>query len=139
VFYTNYTSRKGIELDTNPHACLLFFWKELERQIRIEGICSKVSPEESDAYYASRPEGSRIGAWASPQSQVIESREILTAAFRNMEEQLGGAVQRPDHWGGYRLNPTCLEYWQGRPNRLHDRIRYSQTEGGEWSRFRLAP
>jgi len=139
VFYTNYTSRKGIELETNPHASLLFFWKELERQIRIEGICSKVSPEESDAYYASRPEGSRIGAWASPQSQVIESREVLTVAFRNMEEQLGGAVQRPDHWGGYRLNPTCLEYWQGRPNRLHDRIRYSQTEGGEWSRFRLAP
>jgi len=139
VFYTNYTSRKGIELETNPHASLLFFWKELERQIRIEGICSKVSPEESDAYYASRPEGSRIGAWASPQSQVIESREVLTAAFRKMEEQMGSAVHRPEHWGGYRLTPTCLEYWQGRPNRLHDRIRYSQTEAGEWSRFRLAP
>ncbi|NDC77455.1 MAG: pyridoxamine 5'-phosphate oxidase [Chitinophagia bacterium] len=139
VFYTNYRSRKGLELETNPHASLLFFWKELERQIRIEGICSKVSPEESDAYYASRPEGSRIGAWASPQSQVIESRDTLKESFRHMEERLGGVVHRPDYWGGYRLNPNCMEFWQGRPNRLHDRIRYRLTEEGEWSRCRLAP
>jgi pyridoxamine 5'-phosphate oxidase len=139
VFYSNYRSRKGMELEANPHASLLFFWKELERQVRIEGICSKVSPEESDAYYASRPEGSRIGAWASPQSQVISSREALQESFRNMEERLGGAIQRPEHWGGYRLTPTCLEYWQGRPSRLHDRIRYSLTRSSEWSRERLAP
>lgn len=139
VFYTNYRSRKGTELEANPHASLLFFWKELERQIRIEGVCTRVSPEESDAYYASRPEGSRIGAWASPQSRVIASREALKESFRKMEERLGGAIQRPEHWGGYRLSPTCMEFWQGRPNRLHDRIRYSLTEAGEWNRNRLAP
>lgn len=139
VFYTNYGSRKGKELDTNPHASLLFFWKELERQVRIEGVISKVSSEESDAYYASRPEGSRVGAWASPQSQVIESRESLEDSFRHMEERLAGALQRPDHWGGYRLQPTDMEFWQGRPNRLHDRIRYNLAPDGEWKRCRLAP
>lgn len=139
VFYTNYRSRKGDELEANPHASLLFFWKELERQIRIEGVCARVSPEESDAYYASRPEGSRIGAWASPQSRVIASREALKESFRIMEEKLGNAIRRPEHWGGIRLNPTCMEFWQGRPNRLHDRISYSQAEGGQWNRCRLAP
>jgi pyridoxamine 5'-phosphate oxidase len=139
VFFTNYASRKGLELESNPHASLLFFWKELERQVRIEGRCSKVSPEESDAYYASRPEGSRIGAWASPQSQRIESREWLENSFHEMEQRLEGTVLRPDNWGGYRLIPTDMEFWQGRPNRLHDRVRYRQTESGGWDRYRLAP
>lgn len=140
VFYTNYESRKGRELAANPYASLLFFWKELERQVRIEGVCQKVDAAESDAYYASRPEGSRIGAWASPQSRVIESRESLEEAFRNMEERhRGGTVERPEYWGGYIVSPTDIEFWQGRPNRLHDRIRYGMTGDGQWRRSRLAP
>jgi pyridoxamine 5'-phosphate oxidase len=140
VFYTNYESRKGREIEGNPYASLLFFWKELERQVRIEGVCKKVDPAESDAYYASRPEGSRIGAWASPQSRVIESRESLEEAFRNMEERhRGSSVQRPENWGGYVVSPTDIEFWQGRPNRLHDRIKYGLTRDGQWTRHRLAP
>lgn len=140
VFFTNYNSRKGHELEQNPYACLTFFWSGLERQVRIEGKVQKVAPDVSDAYFHSRPKGSQIGAWASPQSQVISSREVLkqadakyTAAFADQE-----LVPRPEHWGGYILEPTRIEFWQGRPNRLHDRILY-EFENGSWHTNRLAP
>lgn len=140
VWYTNYESRKGRELATHPKASLLFFWKELERQVRIEGICERVSPEESDAYYNSRPEGSRIGAWASPQSQPIESREILDRNLAAIADRFGDQpIYRPPHWGGYRLRPVMMEFWQGRPSRLHDRIRYDVCEDAGWKITRLAP
>ena len=138
VFFTNYESRKGAELATRPRAALVFFWKELERQVRIEGDIEKVSAAENDAYYLSRPLGSRIGAWASPQSQGIESREWLEARVREAEAKHGDNPQRPSHWGGYRLVPDALEFWQGRQSRLHDRIAYKK-EAGVWVRSRLAP
>lgn len=139
VFFTNYNSHKGRELQENPNACLVFFWKELERQIRISGTVKKVSAGESDAYFTSRPQGSRIGAWASPQSQVIASREIIEASTINYEKEFAGnEISRPPNWGGYIVIPTVIEFWQGRPNRLHDRIQYSkQTEN--WKIERLAP
>jgi pyridoxamine 5'-phosphate oxidase len=142
VFYTNYNSSKGLELLENPRACLVFFWKELERQVRISGLVSLVSGNESDEYFSSRPEGSRIGAWASPQSEVIESREWLEENEQRYHEQFsgtGGAISRPLHWGGYRVKPTRVEFWQGRPSRLHDRILYSLQENGRWKIERLAP
>ena len=140
VFFTNYESRKGMELLENPNASLLFFWKELERQVRIEGICEKVSEAESDAYFYSRPEGSRIGAWASPQSQVIGSRDVLDANLAELEKRFKDTpVNRPPHWGGYRVKPELMEFWQGRPSRLHDRILYTQENTGEWKIERLAP
>ena len=138
VFFTNYESRKGAELATRPRAALVFFWKELERQVRIEGDIEKVSAAENDAYYLSRPLGSRIGAWASPQSQGIDSREWLEARVREAEAKHGDNPQRPSHWGGYRLVPDALEFWQGRQSRLHDRIAYKK-EAGVWVRSRLAP
>jgi pyridoxamine 5'-phosphate oxidase len=140
VFYTNYKSYKAMQLEENPKACLVFFWKELERQVRITGLVKKVTTADSDAYFYSRPKGSRIGAITSPQSQVIESREwlddryeLLTESYKEKE------VQRPEHWGGYVVKPVIVEFWQGRPSRLHDRIQYTLEETGSWKIERLAP
>ena len=140
VFFTNYSSQKGKELAENPRACLVFFWKELERQVRITGSVSKISEGESDEYFNSRPVGSRIGAWASPQSSVIESREVIEKNIEKVEEQFFGAeITRPPHWGGYMVIPTVIEFWQGRTNRLHDRLQYSKMQDGSWKIERLAP
>lgn len=140
IFYTNYNSQKAAQLEENPRATLLFFWKELERQVRITGLVEKTSAEESDAYYHSRPEGSRLGAWASPQSSTIESREWLEKKVAEMEKAFtSGKLNRPPHWGGYRVKPVIVEFWQGRPSRLHDRIQYSIQTGGNWNIERLAP
>jgi len=139
VFYTNYESDKGQQLDANPYASLVFFWKELERQVRIEGKCERVSLEESDEYYNSRPLGSKLGAWASPQSKVIEGRENLDKnAAALLEQYASGEIPRPSHWGGYRVVTETIEFWQGRSNRLHDRIKYSHQDGA-WRIERLAP
>lgn len=139
VFYTNYASRKGAELEARPAAALTFFWKELERQVRVEGAIEKVSAAESDEYFASRPLGSRIGAWASTQSATIESRQWLEARVKAAEAQHGGSPPRPPHWGGYRVIPDWLEFWQGRQSRLHDRIAYTRGAGGGWQVTRLSP
>jgi pyridoxamine 5'-phosphate oxidase len=140
VFFTNYESRKGRELAANPAASLLFHWIELERQVRVEGRIDKTSDAESDTYYASRPLGSRIGAWASPQSQPLASREALETREREMTAKFGDNPPRPPHWGGYRLVPNVIEFWQGRPSRLHDRIVYSRaSDDGPWRIERLAP
>ena len=138
VWYTNYDSRKGRELAGNPHAALQFHWVELERVVRIEGRVEKVSAEESDAYYRSRPLDSRLGAWASPQSQVIASRAVLVANAAKAAAQHGLNPPRPPHWGGYRLLPDRWEFWQGRKSRLHDRLSYRLVER-QWLRERLAP
>ena len=140
VFFTNYDSRKGAELAANPRAALIFFWVLLERQVRVEGRVERVSAEESDAYFHSRPLGSQIGAAASPQSQVIASRETLDRAYRALEQTwVGREIPRPPHWGGFRVAPQVIEFWQGRPSRLHDRLRYTRQPGGEWRMERLAP
>jgi pyridoxamine 5'-phosphate oxidase len=138
VWYTNYDSRKGRELSANPFAALQFHWTDLERVVRIEGRVEKTSAEESDAYFASRPLDSRIGAWASPQSQVIGSRAVLLANAAKFGAQFLLQPPRPPHWGGYRLRPDTFEFWQGRKSRLHDRLRYRQA-GPDWVRERLAP
>jgi len=138
VWYTNYDSRKGRELASNPQAALQFHWVELERVVRIEGRVEKTSAEQSDAYYASRPLDSRIGAWASPQSQVIGTRAVLVANAAKAAARHGLSPARPPHWGGYRLVPDRWEFWQGRRSRLHDRIVY-RIDSGRWVRERLAP
>lgn len=138
VWYTNYASRKGRELAGNPYAALQFHWVELERVVRIEGTVEKVSDEESDAYFHSRPLDSRIGAWASPQSQVIDSRTVLVTNAAKYGAQFLLQPPRPPHWGGYRLKPDSWEFWQGRKSRLHDRLHY-RLEGEQWRRERLAP
>jgi pyridoxamine 5'-phosphate oxidase len=140
VFFTNYNSFKGLQLAQNPQACLVFFWKELERQVRITGAVEKVSAGDSDEYFNSRPQGSRLGAWVSPQSQVIANREWLEARENDLKKEFAGkAIERPAHWGGYRVKPQTIEFWQGRSNRLHDRIKYSLQDGNVWKTERLAP
>lgn len=139
VWYTNYESRKGRELAAHPFAALQFHWVELERVVRIEGRVEKVSDAESDAYYRSRPLDSRLGAWASPQSQVIASRAVLVANAAKVGAQFLLNPPRPPHWGGFRLLPDRWEFWQGRKSRLHDRLRYTQQASGGWLRERLAP
>ena len=140
VFFTNYTSNKGKELENNPQAALVFLWKQLERQVRIQGSVVKISGEESDQYFNSRPEASRLGAWVSQQSQVIPNREVLEDNFAQLQQQYQGKeIPRPNYWGGFRVMPTEIEFWQGRPSRLHDRLRYRQQEDGSWLRERLAP
>ena len=138
TFFTNYESQKGKHLAERPQAALLFHWHELERQVRIFGNVERVSPEESDQYYHSRPPASRIGAWASPQSAIIPNREFLEEAEARFKSEYGDAPPRPQHWGGYRLRPTEIEFWQGRPSRLHDRIVYKLV-GDRWQINRLAP
>lgn len=140
VFYTNYNSYKALQLEENPKACLVFHWKELERQVRIVGLVEKAPAEESDEYFASRPIGSRIGAWTSPQSSVIESREWIEEEFEKRKTEFAqSTVPRPSFWGGYLVRPVVLEFWQGRFSRLHDRIQYSLQENGGWKIERLAP
>jgi pyridoxamine 5'-phosphate oxidase len=140
VFFSNYKSHKAKDLDENPKAALIFFWKELERQIRIEGTVEKIPAEESNLYYNSRPLGSRIGAWASPQSKPVQSREILENSFTNFSAKFkDDLIERPAHWGGYNLIPNKLEFWQGRASRLHDRIEYVLLKDNQWRFHRLAP
>ena len=140
VFYTNYDSYKGRQLAENPRACLVFFWKELERQVRVTGVVQQVTPAESDAYFHSRPAGSQAGAAVSPQSTVIENREWLEKKYGEFERQTAGEmIQRPSHWGGYIVKPVVVEFWQGRPSRLHDRLQYTLQENGGWKIERLAP
>lgn len=143
TFYTNYQSRKGEDLAANPHAALVFWWEAMERQVRVEGAVERVAAKVSDAYFASRPRGSRLGAWASEQSRVVAGRAELEARLEEVEEKYDdGHIPRPPHWGGYRVLPDRFEFWQGRPNRLHDRLEYVPADGsaGEgWTVRRLAP
>lgn len=140
VFYTNYHSRKARELGANPFAALVFYWEPLERQVRVEGKVSRISTDESDEYFQTRPRESQLGAIASPQSEVIESREVLEQEFQELEEKYADRpIERPAHWGGYRLVPERIEFWKGRPGRLHDRLLYELQADGSWKRSRLAP
>ena len=139
VFFTNYDSRKGQHLAQHPGIALTFFWPELERQVNIEGQVTRLSEAESDAYFASRPYKSLVGAWASPQSQVIESKNVIATRFARYAAKFLMDVPRPPHWGGFAVMPQRLELWQGRPSRLHDRILYTRDEAGQWVRSRLAP
>jgi pyridoxamine 5'-phosphate oxidase len=140
VFFTNYASDKGRQLEKNPRAALVLYWMEVERQIRIEGIVEKTSRNESEEYFHTRPIGAQLGAWASRQSDVIDARRVLDAHLEEMKERFAGKeIPLPPHWGGYRVKPQRMEFWQGRPNRLHDRFRYSRHGDGSWSIDRLAP
>ena len=140
VFYTNYNSAKARELDSNPHAALVFYWPQLERQVRVEGKVERTSARESDTYFKTRPRESQIGALASPQSEVIPSREMLQERARELEKLYRDCeIERPTHWGGYRLLPERIEFWKGRPGRLHDRILYERQSVGSWIVKRLAP
>jgi pyridoxamine 5'-phosphate oxidase len=140
VFFTHYESAKGSEIDANPHVALLFFWKEQERQVRIDGYIEKIDPAESDAYFNSRPKGSKLGAWASPQSRRIPHRNVLDTNYSKYEQEFSNAdTPRPPHWGGFRVLASGVEFWQGRPSRMHDRILFTKNETGKWDRHRLAP
>jgi pyridoxamine 5'-phosphate oxidase len=139
VFYTNYESDKGRELAATPQAALVFYWAGLERQVRVAGSVSQTSRAESERYYLSRPIGSRLGAWVSRQSAVISGRAVLEAELARLGQHYGEQVPLPSYWGGYRVAPTMLEFWQGRPNRLHDRLRYTRQPDGLWQLERLAP
>jgi pyridoxamine 5'-phosphate oxidase len=139
VFYTNYHSRKGKEISENSQVCLLFYWHAVWRQVRIQGLAEKVSSSESDQYFDSRPLGSKIGAWASEQSETVKDRAELEQKFGDFSQKYGDKVPRPPHWGGYRVRPTTIEFWQGRDNRLHDRLRYRLQDDGSWLIERLAP
>ena len=140
VFFTNYNSQKGHELDENPNVCLVIFWKELERQIRIMGTAEKTSTQESIDYFNSRPEGSKLGAWSSAQSVVIAGKSWLKETFDYYNERFKrGVIPKPPHWGGYRVKPSSIEFWQGRPNRMHDRLLYTKLEDGGWKIERLSP
>jgi pyridoxamine 5'-phosphate oxidase len=139
-FFTNYESRKAREIEANPFAAVVFFWHEVERQVRVEGRIERTSAEESDRYFHGRPAGSKLGAWSSPQSQVIAGRHELETQFRELEDRYpDGSIPRPAYWGGYRLIPDSIEFWQGRLNRLHDRLRYTRLPTGGWRIERLAP
>ncbi len=139
-FFTNYNSFKGLQLAENPKACLVFFWKELERQVRITGLVEKLSPRTSEDYFQSRPKGSQLGAVISPQSQVIESREWLDGKYKELKAVFKNQIiPRPVHWGGYIVKPVIMEFWQGRPSRLHDRLQYTMDDNGTWKIERLAP
>ena len=140
IFYTNYNSEKGKAIDANPNVCLSFFWQGMEQQIIIKGKAEKIASNLSDGYFESRPDGSKLGAWASNQSEVVSSKEILTANLEKLEKEFKNKeIPRPDHWGGYIIKPNSMEFWQGRPNRMHDRIRYSLQEDFSWKTDRLAP
>lgn len=140
IFFTNYNSFKGQQLAENPKACLVFFWKELERQVRITGLVEKINEAASDQYFLSRPKGSQLGAIVSPQSQVIESREWLDQQYQALKiSQKKSLIKRPVHWGGYIVKPVIIEFWQGRPSRLHDRLQYTLDNTGKWKIERLAP
>jgi pyridoxamine 5'-phosphate oxidase len=138
-FFTNYESRKARELDANPHAALAILWKPLQRQVRLEGRVERLTGEESDAYFASRSRGSQLGAWASRQSESIPDREWLEARLASFAERFADRVPRPPHWGGYRLAPDVIEFWEGRPNRLHDREQFTRGSDGAWHSRRLSP
>lgn len=140
VFFTNYNSAKSSQLDSNCNCCLLFFWKELERQVRIKGVAKKISLKESVDYFDSRPHGSKLGAWSSPQSMVVAGKAFLKETFDYYAERFKhGEIPKPPHWGGYRVKPVSIEFWQGRPSRMHDRILYTETAPGIWKTERLAP
>jgi len=140
TFFTNYESRKGQEFEHTPYAALTFLWFALERQVRVEGRIGKVTPEESDEYFQKRPLGSRLGAWASPQSRTIASRDVLIENEKRLREEHGDSPPRPEHWGGYRVIPESIEFWQGRSSRLHDRLLFQrETETSAWGMTRLAP
>ncbi len=140
VFYTNYKSNKGQDLERNPRAALVFWWAELERQVRIEGTVERISDRDSDEYFNSRPRDSQLGAWVSSQSEVIADRQVLEQKFSQLQQQYANKnIPRPTHWGGFRVIPAKIEFWQGRPSRLHDRLRYRLLEGGDWLIERLSP